>query len=124
MLLKELKYPGCGAPLKSKERDLMLTCSHCGRISLYADGKVGDVAYTIAAPTKESPGELVYVPFWIVNADLNVKKETISGGKISRFVTDKKNRCGVPATSMSVPQQFLRSSAGNGTWTLHLTSPD
>ncbi len=118
MLLKELKCPGCGAPLKSKERDMMLTCSHCGRISLYADGKVGDVSYSIATPTKEYPGELIYVPFWIVNADLNIKKETISGGKISRFITDKKQMRGSRdfyVCAAAIPEEFSRK------WNMDLT---
>ncbi|HJJ29397.1 MAG TPA: hypothetical protein O0W87_00140 [Methanocorpusculum sp.] len=118
MLLKELKCPGCGAPLKSKERDMMLTCSHCGRISLYANGKVGDVAYSIAAPDKEHPGELIYVPFWVVNADLNVTKESISGGKISRFIGDKKQMRGTRdfyVCAAVIPEEFSR------VWNMDLT---
>jgi len=118
MLLKELKCPGCGAPLKSKERDMMLACSHCGRISLYADGKVGDVAYSIAAPAYDYSGELIYVPFWIVNADLNVRKESISGGKISRFISDKRQMRGTRdfyVCAASIPEEFCRE------WNMELT---
>ena len=118
MLLKELKCPGCGAPLKSKERDMMLACSHCGRISLFADGTVGDVSYSIAAPAENRSEELIYVPFWIVNADLNVKKESISGGRISRFITDRKQMRGTRdfyVCAAALPEDSCRK------WNMDLT---
>ena len=118
MLLKELKCPGCGAPLKSKERDIMLKCNHCGRISLFADGKVSDVTYSIASSAKEHPGELIYVPFWIVNADLNVHKENIAGGKISRFIKDQKQMRGTRdfyVCASTIPEEFARK------WNMDLT---
>ncbi|MCK9313499.1 MAG: hypothetical protein M0P20_05560 [Methanocorpusculum sp.] len=118
MLLKELKCPGCGAPLKSKERDIMLKCDHCGRISLFADGKINDVGYSIASPAKEHSGELIYVPFWIVNADLNVHKESISGGKISRFITDQRQMRGTRdfyVCASAIPEEFARK------WNMDLT---
>ncbi|MDO5845170.1 MAG: hypothetical protein Q4Q53_08515, partial [Methanocorpusculum sp.] len=62
---------------------------------------------------------LVYVPFWIVNADLDVKSEKISGGKISRFVTDRKQMRGTRdfyvCASNSVPEEFAR------VWNMDLT---
>ena len=118
MLLKELKCPGCGAPLKSKERDIMLSCDHCGRMSFYENGNVDDENYTITAPTKELQGTLIYIPFWIVNADLNVKKENISGGKISRFIKDKRQMRGTRdfyVCAAAIPEEFARK------WNMDLT---
>lgn len=119
MLLKELKCSGCGAPLKAKERDMMLKCSHCGKVSLFADGSIKDVALNIAGAKKEGNGELVYVPFWIVNADLNVKSEKISGGMIKRAIKDQRQMRGTRdfyvCASKSVPEEFSR------VWNMDLT---
>lgn len=112
MLLKELKCPGCGSPLKAKERDMMLQCSHCGKISLFTEGEIKSITFSIARPGKDDKGELIYVPFWIVNADLNVKSEKISGGKLSRFVTGQRQMRGnhdyYVCASDSIPEETSR----------------
>lgn len=120
MLLRELKCPGCGAPLKSKERDHMLMCSHCGRLSLYAKGTVSPVDFRIAAAEIENTkAELVYIPFWIVHGVLDVRSEKISGGKISRFVKNKKQMRGerdfYVCAASAVPEEISR------VWNMDLT---
>ncbi|HJJ91389.1 MAG TPA: hypothetical protein O0Y15_01055, partial [Methanocorpusculum sp.] len=90
IVLQPLKCSACGAPLKSKERDLMLICEHCGSLSLFADGKTSPVEFAIVKPTVEEKDQLWYVPFWVVNADVIVHREKISGGGISRAVTGQK----------------------------------
>lgn len=119
MLLKELKCSGCGAPLKSKERDMMLKCTYCGKISMFAEGDTHDVDINIVKPVTESDGELIYVPFWVVNADLNVKHEEITGGKISRLLKDKKQMRGTRdfyvCASTKIPESYSRI------WNMDLT---
>ncbi len=119
MILHELKCASCGAPLKSRERDRMLMCEHCGSMSLYAEGKVGPVAYTIVRPTVELTDPLVYVPFWIVNAALDVHSEKISGGKISRMISDTKQMRGTRdfyvCAAGAVPEEYAR------VWNMNLT---
>ncbi|HJJ48401.1 MAG TPA: hypothetical protein O0X39_05380 [Methanocorpusculum sp.] len=113
MLLKTLKCPHCGAPLKSKVKDHMLLCSSCGRISLFSNGNVGTVDFRIAKPGEKKPDEtLVYVPFWIVNATLDVKREKISGGKIRRAVKNERQMRGTRdfyvCASDQVPEEYSR----------------
>ena len=96
MILKELTCPGCGAPLKAKVRDMLLDCGHCGNVLQFADGEVVPVAYMIAAPVQQqSNAELLYVPFWIIRAELDVSHEDISGGGIRRFISGQKQMRGV-----------------------------
>ncbi len=96
MILKELKCPGCGAPLKAKVRDMLLDCSHCGKVLQFADGDVVPVEYLIAAPVQQYPNaELLYVPFWVIRGELDVSREEISGGGIRRFISGQKQMRGV-----------------------------
>jgi len=121
MLLRELKCPGCGAPIKAKARDMMLKCSHCDRISLYSKEKSSlvDVSYVIAGASKESKGVLVYVPFWVVNANLDVRRERISGGMIMRTVTGQKQMRGTRdfyvCAADEIPEKYSRD------WNMDLT---
>jgi len=121
MILKELKCPGCGAPIKSKTRDMMMQCSHCGKIHLYTKSEKGlnDVSYQIVGASKEGKDELIYVPFWVVHAEPMVRKEKISGGRIGRFIKDQRQMRGmrdfyVCATS-EIPEEFSRI------WNMDLT---
>lgn len=96
MILKELKCPGCGAPLKAKVRDLLLDCSHCGKVLQFMDGEIQNVEYMIAAPAQQlQNAELLYVPFWVIRAELEVSHEDISGGGIRRFISGQKQMRGV-----------------------------
>ena len=121
MLLRELKCPGCGAPIKAKARDMMLKCNHCDKVSLYSREKSSlvDVSYIIAGATKESGSELVYVPFWVVNADLDVKRERISGGGIMRSIKGQKQMRGTRdfygCAADEIPEKYSRE------WNMNLT---
>lgn len=112
MLLKALKCPYCGAPLKSKVKDHMLLCTHCGKISLFTDSKIEEVDFRIVKPVKEQKDALVYIPFWIVNATLDVSREKISGGGIRRAVQDKRQMRGTRdfyvCAADAVPEQYSR----------------
>lgn len=112
MLLKALKCPYCGAPLKSKVKDHMLLCTHCGKISLFTDNKIEEVDFRIVKPVKEQKDALVYIPFWIVNATLDVSREKISGGGIRRAVQDKRQMRGTRdfyvCAADAVPEQYSR----------------
>ena len=94
LILQQLKCSACGAPLKSKERDRMLVCGHCGTLSLFAEGKMNAVEFSIAKPNTEGKDPVVYIPFWLVEAEVKVLHEKISGGGISRMVTGKKQMRG------------------------------
>jgi len=88
MLLKPLKCPKCGSPIKGKGYDLMLQCPACGSIQFFnrKSKNTEQVSYTIIAPTNEGKGTLTYIPFWTVHAVLNVGKEEMTGGGIRRAI--------------------------------------
>ena len=119
ILLQPLKCSACGAPLKAKERDRMLLCSHCGTLSLVTAGKTSPVDFAIAAPAVESRDPLVYIPFWIVNAEVSISHEKISGGGISRMVSGQKQMRGVRdfyiCAADAVPEEYARI------WNMELT---
>ena len=119
ILLQPLKCSACGAPLKAKERDRMLLCGHCGTLSLVAAGKTAAIDFAIAAPAVESRDALVYIPFWIVNAEVSVTHEKISGGGISRMVSGQKQMRGVRdfyiCAADAVPEEYARI------WNMELT---
>lgn len=121
MLLKPLKCPKCGSPIKGKERDLMLQCPACGSIQFF-NRKTKDteqITYTIIAPAAEGKGTLTYIPFWTVHANLDVRNEDMSGGGIRRAVSGKHKLRGerifyVCATE-AIPEEVSRM------WNMDLT---
>ena len=123
MLLKPVKCPKCGSPITGKQRDLMLQCPACDTIYLFDRElcEVRPVSYTIAAPVKEGNGTetKVYIPFWVIHADLNVMTEDISGGAIRRAVKDERQMRGerdfYVCAADSVPEEVSRI------WNMELT---
>ena len=112
MLLKALKCPHCGAPLKTRVKDHMLLCQNCGRISLFSEGDMHAVDFSIVKPTKEMDSPLSYIPFWVVNATLDVSHEKITGGRIKRAVKDQRQMRGTRdfyvCAASAVPEIFSR----------------
>lgn len=123
MLLKPIKCPKCGSAITGKQRDLMLQCPACDTIYMFDRElcNVTDVPYMIAAPAKEGNGTetKVYVPFWVIHADLNVMHEDISGGAIRRSIGDQKQLRGerdfYVCAADSVPEKISRI------WNMDLT---
>lgn len=119
IILQPLTCSSCGAPLKSRERDRMLICEHCGSLSLFSGGKTDKVSFAIAKPTVDSESPLFYVPFWVVNADIGVSHEKISGGGISRAICGQKqmrgNRDFYICAADAIPEEFSR------VWNMDLT---
>ena len=119
IVLQPLKCSSCAAPLKSKERDRMLICEHCGSLSLFADGKTSTVEFAIVKPAIEEKDPLWYIPFWVVSADVIVHREKISGGGISRTVTGQKQMRGKRdfyiCAADAVPEENAR------VWNMELT---
>lgn len=122
MLLKPIKCEKCGAPITGKERDLMLQCPACGTIYLFDQEKCGicNVAYSIISPAKEGkPEDLIYLPFWVVHAQLDVYNEDISGGGIRRAIKDQRQMRGerdfYVCAAETIPEETTRI------WNMDLT---
>jgi len=121
MLLKPLKCPKCGSPIKGKERDLMLQCPACGNIQFF-NRKTKDteqISYSIIAPAIEGKGTLTYIPFWTVHATLNVEKEEMVGGGIRRAISGQHKMRGerdfYVCASEYIPEEISRI------WNMDLT---
>lgn len=119
LLLKSLKCSKCGAPLKAKDKDRILYCEHCGTMSLYASHTVSGVNFKIAAPSGTRSDPIIYVPFWVVNADLIVEKENISGGGISRKL-NKQEKMGGNIDFYVCASSLIEEADARG-WNMNLT---
>jgi len=119
ILLKSLKCSQCGAPLKAKDKDRILYCEHCGTMSLYASHTVSGVNFKILAPGGTRTDPIVFVPFWVVNADILVKREKISGGGLSRKIHGQKELEG--NVNFYVCASSLIEEADARGWNMNLT---
>jgi len=119
LVLKPLKCSKCGAPLKAKEKDRVLYCEHCGTMSLYASHTVSGVNFRIAAPGGTRSDPIIYVPFWVVNADVIVEKEKISGGGIRRIISKEEKMSG--NIDFYVCASSLIEEADARGWNMNLT---
>lgn len=119
LILQPLKCCACGAPIKAKERDRMLECSHCGTLSLFAGGTTCPVSFSIASPTVDCSEPLIYVPFWVVDADVQVFHEKISGGGLTRRIKGQKEMRGPHlfyiCAADAIPEEYSR------VWNMELT---
>ncbi len=79
MLVKNLFCRSCGSPLKAKEADLILFCPACGKTMEFLDTDVSQVVPHILEPKSESK-DLVYLPFWGIDADIDVTHCDTVGG--------------------------------------------
>lgn len=78
MMVKNLKCTACGSPLKAKEADLVLICPSCGKPMEFIERDVDEVSLHILAPSSADK-DLVYLPFWEIDADVVVSHRDSSG---------------------------------------------
>ncbi|WP_343089312.1 hypothetical protein [Methanocalculus natronophilus] len=92
--LKSLACTSCGASLSAKKRDLALACPKCEKIMEFDTGNLNDLVTRVAGFGTEKGGEKIYIPFWVVDADLNVTDKKVIGGRIGRFFKGQKQLSG------------------------------
>ena len=119
LLLQTLKCSKCGAPLKAKEKDRILYCEHCGTMSLVTKRDVKGVSFRVVSPSGTRTDPVYYVPFWVVNADVNVRKEDIAGGAIRRSLTNQKKISG--NTTFYICASASMDEADARGWNMNLT---
>lgn len=81
-----LRCASCNGILSAKERNRILICNHCNSPNEFRKGDVHKVNVTYASSPGRSPQEQVYVPFWVLDADISISSMKIIGGTIRRFV--------------------------------------
>jgi len=119
LLLKSLKCSQCGAPLKAKDKDRIIYCEHCGTMNLYASHTISGVNFKIAAPGGTRTDPIIFVPFWVVNADVIVRKEKISGGGLQRKIHGQKELSG--NVNFFVCASSIIEEADSRGWNMNLT---
>lgn len=93
--------PGCNNPMFSKDIDDVFLCTGCG--TLHArDGKVTIIEYEVGA-FKPGDGEKLYLPFWKLGVDFNIRHEQVEGGTISKFTGFLKGNSNAGHIDMMLP---------------------
>jgi hypothetical protein len=88
--------------MHTKAVDTVYICDNCG--TLHArDGVVSIVEYTAGAFTKQGDGEKIYLPFWKLGVNFNVRHSKIEGGMISRFAGFLKGDSPAGSIDMMLP---------------------
>ena len=91
--LVALKCKKCGSLLDADPKDVVYYCSNCGTGYEIINEKDELVALDInfALPKKALDAEIVYFPFWVFNADININERNASGtlGSVVDFIKGK-----------------------------------
>ncbi|WP_230742939.1 hypothetical protein [Methanooceanicella nereidis] len=77
--------PGCNTPMHTKDKDTVFLCDRCGTMQA-RDGVVAIVEYEAGEFRRQMDGEKVYLPFWKLGVNFNVRHSRVEGGSVSRFV--------------------------------------
>lgn len=83
--LAPLHCSKCGAPIFSKKEDIVFICENCGNEMIFDNGKLNDTEFKIAKFQKEYQGDKVYLPFWVIDSNINILSETNLGGGIMKI---------------------------------------
>lgn len=93
--------PGCHNPIFTKDKDEVFLCPGCG--TLHArNGSVIVIEYEVGA-FKPGDGEKLYLPFWKLGVDFNIRNEQVSGGTLSKFAGFLKGNSNVGHVDMLLP---------------------
>ena len=76
--------PGCKNPIYSKDKDIVFMCPACGTLHS-RNGIVSILEYEAGAFVK-GDGEKVYLPFWKMGTDFNIRHMKVEGGGVSKFM--------------------------------------
>jgi hypothetical protein len=106
MKLILLRCPNCSSPLKPGIDDIVYACPNCSSpIHIEAEGpKIIGIQYAI--PTKGKDSEKIWVPFWVFEGRVQIKKRETQGRrsstKDSQRLWGSPRRLYVPAWDLSI----------------------
>lgn len=84
--LSILKCVSCNTALSGTNKNMVLICKNCHTPNENFKGEVHKVPVTYAASPGGSLQDQVYIPFWVLNTEIEIKSEKIEGGKIQSFI--------------------------------------
>ncbi len=76
--------PGCKNPIYGKNVDIVFICPNCGTMHS-RDGRLTIIEYEAGA-FKPGEGEKVYMPFWKLGVDFDIRHQKVEGGNVSRLI--------------------------------------
>ncbi len=79
------KCPSCDSGLGVEVNDNVVYCSSCGNGYEITDDKLVPIEVNFAKPLIQGTGDIVYKPFWLVNAYVKINSRDASGGFISNL---------------------------------------
>jgi hypothetical protein len=80
IVIEAVNCKNCGSGLVVEVNDNLVYCSSCGSGFEIIDGKFEPIEINFAAASIRSEGEMVYKPFWLIDANVNILERKSSGG--------------------------------------------
>lgn len=93
--------PGCRNPIYSKDDDTVFLCQ-CGTLHS-RDGKVRVIEYDVGAFTRNGDGEKVYLPFWKLRVNFDIRHSDVVGGTFSRIASFLQGNNGAGSIDVILP---------------------
>lgn len=84
--LMPITCPQCKSPIYSKEVDSVILCPTCGAMQS-RDGKVELIDHEAGAFTKTMDGEKVYLPFWKLVVNYDIRHQEVKGAFLSKIAS-------------------------------------
>ena len=81
-----LKCASCNNNLTATNKNQIIVCKNCNTPNEIYKGETYPVRVTYVPSPGGEPQNQVYLPFWVVTTQIDIKSEEIKGGKIMRFL--------------------------------------
>jgi hypothetical protein len=121
-----LKCPSCDSGLTVEINDNVVYCSSCGNGWEIKDDKLVPLEINFAKALIQGQGEMIYKPFWTLNAYVKIISRDSSGGWVSKLFGSKDKNEGdilfyVPAFWMTI--ESVKNVGGTFTLKNPVASP-
>lgn len=90
--LVAIKCKSCDSGLVVSLNDNITYCQSCGSGWEIIDGELHPIEINFAAAAIRGDGEMVYKPFWLVTANINIHERQSSGGFFSNLFGGSKDQ--------------------------------
>jgi len=81
MKLILLRCPTCTQPLTPENDDVVIQCSHCQTPAAIGVNGPAKIATRFAVPERVKPKTNIWVPFWVFDGRVHIKKRETQGGR-------------------------------------------
>jgi len=84
--IKVLRCIHCQAPIMPKEADRALECGSCHTRMVIENGELVPLTVTVVGFSRQESLPRIFIPFWVIDADITVRNEQVRGGRVSRLI--------------------------------------